>query len=97
MSYAEDRADSRSLTAVLLVILAIAVAATILYFAVWAPARSNPDTVIVTPAAAGAPGAPGAPGVSGPQGAAGSPGAPGAPGAAGTPADPGNEGGTSGR
>lgn len=90
MSYSEDRADSRSLTAVVLVILGIAVVALIFYFAVYAPSRSGPETVIVQPSAAPGPaGAPGAPGATGTQGATGGTGATGAPGVQGDPGDPG--------
>lgn len=92
MSYSEDRADSRSMTAVVLVLLGIAVAALVLYFALWAPARSAaPDTVIVTPPTQGPAGAPGAPG---PTGAPGTTGAPGMPGAQGMTGEPGAQGGT---
>ena len=93
MSYAEDRADSRSLTAVVLVLLGVAAIALVLYFAWWGPSRAPADTVIVTPgASAPAPPStntvivPGAPGPAGPQGA---PGAPGNSGPAGEPGSPG--------
>lgn len=90
MSYSEDRADSRSLTAVVLVLLGVAVIALIFYFAVWAPARTGPDTVIVQPSAAPGPaGAPGAPGMQGATGGTGAPGSPGMQGQQGDPGDPG--------
>jgi hypothetical protein len=91
MSYSEDRADSRSLTAVALFLLGIAVIALLAYFAWWAPSRTPSETVIVTPSAsapAGPPGAQGAPGMSGPQGEQGAPGGQGSqgmPGQAGPP------------
>ncbi|MBI5708011.1 MAG: hypothetical protein HZC36_13600 [Armatimonadetes bacterium] len=95
MSYAEDRADSRSLTAVVLVLIGIAVAATILYFAVWAPQQSPParDNVIVAPGPAGPAGAPGATGAQGATGSQGSQGASGAAGSAGAAGAAGSSGG----
>jgi hypothetical protein len=95
MSYSEDRADSRSLTAVVLILLGIAVVGIILYFAVFKQAPVT-DTVVVTPGAqnpqppviiqgpAGAAGAPGSPGASGADGAAGQQGADGAAGSSNT-------------
>ncbi len=72
MSYqSEDRADSRSLMTVMLVLGGIAVLAAIFYFAMYAPSRATNDTVIIresTPGPAGAPGAPGATGAQGTQG-----------------------------
>ena len=94
MSYAEDRADSRSLTAVTLLLLGVAVIALVLYFAWWGPSRAATDTVIVQPgASAPAPAPPSTntiivPGAQGPAGAPGAPGAPGNSGPAGEPGTP---------
>lgn len=68
MSYSEDRADARTLTSTVLILLGIAVAAMVLYFAWWSPRQTD---VIVTPPAQGQPGQPG------PQGPPGPPGPPG--------------------
>lgn len=66
MSYSEDRADARTLTSTVLILLGIAVAAAVLYFAWWSPSRDT--DIIVTPPAQGPPGQPGQPGPPGPPG-----------------------------
>lgn len=83
MSYAEDRADSRSLITVLLVLLGIAVMGAIFYFAVYAPSRTEGSTIIVQPGPAGA---------AGPAGASGAQGAPGAQGSQGNQGNQGSDG-----
>jgi hypothetical protein len=65
MSYSEDRADARVLTSTILILLGIAVAAMVLYFAWWSPRQTE---VIVTPPAQGQPGQPGEPGPPGTTG-----------------------------
>gem|GEM_PF-5827385 len=92
MSYSTDRADSRSLTTIVAVLMGVALIVAILYFAVWAPSQTQgqPSTVIVQPPVAGPAGAPGAtgnqgaPGATGNQGAQGAAGSQGADGAAGS-------------
>ncbi len=91
MSYSEDRADSRSLTAVVLVLLGIAVAAIILYFAWWQPSRTN---VIVTPGIQGPAGEQGAQGIQGSQGSQGNQGNQGNQGQQGQQGTTGTTGGT---
>jgi len=80
MSYSEDRADSRSLTAVVLVLLGVAVVGLVLYFSLWSPTRNGPETVIVQPSVQGPAGAPGETGAQGAPGMTGEPGMPGAQG-----------------
>ncbi|MEX2244729.1 MAG: hypothetical protein WD716_12905 [Fimbriimonadaceae bacterium] len=83
MSYSEDRADSRSLTAVVLVLLGIAVAAMVLYFALWSPSRNDTD-IIVTPTTQGPAGPAGVQGAQGTQGVQGTQGEQGQQGTTGT-------------
>lgn len=92
MSYSEDRADSRSLTAVVLVLVGVAAVGIILYFAVWSPSHDSAQTVIVQPNSAGPAGAPGVSGATGVQGAAGAQGTTGTPGSTGTQGNTGNQG-----
>jgi hypothetical protein len=66
MSYSEDRADSRTLTAVVIILLGMAVIALVFYFAWWSTSRDT--DIIVTPPVQGPPGQPGQPGPPGPPG-----------------------------
>lgn len=92
LSYSEDRADSRSMTAVVLTLLGVVAVAMILYFAVWAPSRGGSDTVIVTPGPAGPAGTDGEQGAPGSQGAQGNQGMLGNQGNQGNQGTQGNQG-----
>ncbi|MEX2243084.1 MAG: hypothetical protein WD716_04465 [Fimbriimonadaceae bacterium] len=79
MSYSEDRADSRTLTAVVIILLGMTVIALVFYFAWWSPSRET--DIIVTPPAQGPPGQPGQQGPPGPPGPPGNQGTTGTTGA----------------